>query len=676
MKNRMNWLCWFFLGVIVLFLAGPVYGEKRDDKTLSPYFFIAGGDESVDQFPLKETNVVVNVNGVIADIYVTQTYANEGTRPINGRYVFPASTRASVHGMKMVIGERMVIAKIKERQAAKQEFEKAKEEGKSASLLEQQRPNVFTMNVANIMPKDVVKIELHYTELIVPTEGTYEFVYPTVVGPRYSNQPEASAPETDKWVKSPYLKEGNVPPTKFNIGVTLSTGIPMQELVCTSHKVDVSWEGKSVAKVSLAKSREFGANRDFILNYRLAGKEIQCGLMLYEGEGENFFLLMVQPPERIKQADIPPRDYIFILDVSGSMHGFPLTTAKALIKDLINHLRQTDKFNLILFSGSSCVMAPSSVPATKDNILKALQLIDAQRGGGGTELSPALKRALSLPRDEESSRSVIIITDGYIAAEKDVFELIQNNLNKTNFFSFGIGSGVNRYLIEGMAKAGLGELFVVTKPDEAGGAAERFREYVQSPLLTNVQVKYKGFEAYDVEPPGLPDLFAQRPLILFGKWRGRPGGEIEVSGKNGKGPYVRTFKVSETKPLKVNSGLRYLWARSRIARLSDFNFGRENPETKEEITSLGLTYSLLTSYTSFIAVLEMVRNPEKQSKDVDQPLPLPLNVSNLAVGDYGVGPEPEMVFLIGAVLLVLLLIALQKKYFTKVLEAYSVKCHR
>jgi Ca-activated chloride channel homolog len=674
MKNRMNWLYWFFSGVIALFLAGPVYGEKGNDKTLSPYFFIAGGDPSVDQFPLKETNVVVNVNGVIADIYVTQTYSNEGTRPVNGRYVFPASTRASVHGMKMVIGDHMVTAKIKERQSAKQEFEKAKEEGKSASLLEQQRPNVFTMNVANIMPQDVVQIELHYTELITPTEGTYEFIYPTVVGPRYSNQPEANASETDKWVKSPYLKEGKVPPTKFNISVILSTGIPLQELVCTSHKVDVFWETKSVAKVSLSKSGEFNGNRDFILNYRLTGKEIQCGLMLYEGEGENFFLLMVQPPERIKQADIPPRESIFILDVSGSMHGFPLDTAKVLIKDLINHLRQTDKFNLILFSGSSSVMAPSSVPATKENILKALQLIDAQRGGGGTELSPALKKALSLPRDEESSRIVIIITDGYIAAEKDVFELIQNNLNKTNFFSFGIGSAVNRYLIEGMAKAGLGEPFVVTKAEEAHGAAERFREYVQSPLLTNIQVKYEGFETYHVEPPGLPDLFAQRPLILFGKWRGRPEGEIEVSGKSGKGHYVRTFQVSETKPLKVNSALRYLWARLRIARLSDFNFGKENPETKEEITSLGLTYSLLTPHTSFIAVLETIRNPEGKSKDVDQPLPLPLNVSDLAVGgEYGVGPEPEMVLLIGIALLVLLLIALQKRYFTKVLEGYSGK---
>jgi Ca-activated chloride channel family protein len=262
----------------------------------------------------------------------------------------------------------------------------------------------------------------------------------------------------------------------------------------------------------------------------------------------------------------------------------------------------------------------------------------------------------------------MVITDGFINAERDVFELIQNNLNTTNFFSFGIGSSVNRYLIEGMAKAGLGEPFVVLGPGEASSVAERFRDYVQSPVLTQVKVKYKGFEAYDVEPRTLPDLFAQRPLVFFGKWRGEPGGQIEVSGKTGKGGYVQTFQVSETKPLEVNSALRYLWARSRIARLSDFNFGKDNPEVKEEVTSLGLTYSLVTSYTSFIAVLEVIRNQEGDGKDVDQPLPLPLNVSDPAVGDYAAGPEPEMVLLLTIVLLISSLLFFQRRRLAKARE--------
>ena len=658
----MKWLGCAALAVAVLLVRFPAHAaaEQTEDKTLSPYFFVEKGDPSVDRFPLKSTDVKATVNGVIADVFVTQKYVNDGKKPINARYVFPASTRASVHGMKMTVGNRVVTARIREREAAKQEFEKAKSEGKSASLLEEQRPNVFSMSLANIMPGDVVLIELHYTELLVPTEGTYEFVYPTVVGPRYSNKNEATAPDTDAWVKSPYLKEGKTPPMTFSITVALSTGIPLQEVSSPSHKIGLSWKGKSMADVSLAKTGDFAGNRDFILKYRLAGKEIQSGLMLFEGEKENFFLLMVQPPQRVKTANILPREYVFILDVSGSMDGFPLNTAKTLIKDLIGNLRKSDTFNLVLFAGSSSVMAPSSLPATRENIDSALKVIDRQSGGGGTELVPALKNALSIPGVAGTARSVIIITDGYIDAEREVFSLISNNLDKTNVFSFGIGSSVNRYLIEGIAKAGQGEPFVVTKPEQAATAASRFRDYVQSPLLTDCRVSFKGFETYDVEPPTIPDLFAKRPLILFGKYRGKPSGEIEISGRSADGAYRRVFRVEDTKPLQQHAPLKYLWARSRIARLSDFNASGENQETKKEVTALGLEYSLLTPYTSFIAVLDVVRNPGAKAADVDQPLPLPEGVSNNAVGMSSV-PEPGLTALALAMGAAIVFIGLRRR---------------
>lgn len=630
--------------------------ENQDDRTLSPYFFIEDGDSSVDKFPLKETDVTVNISGVIADVVIKQKYYNGGTRPINARYIFPASTRAAVHSMKMIIGEEVIVAQVKERQAAQQEFDKAKKEGMSASLVKQQRPNVFSMNVANILPNDTIDIELRYTELLVPTEKIYEFVYPTVVGPRYSNQPEATAPETDLWVKNPYLEEDQVSQTSFNISLSISTGIALQEIVCTSHETDVIWKSESVATILLVAPEDFGGNRDFIVRYRLAGQEIASGLLLFEGQEENFFLLMVQPPERIKPADIPPREYIFVVDVSGSMHGFPLNTAKKLLKNLIGNLRAVDRFNVVLFAGGSRLMSPSSLPATRENIRKAIRVIDRQQGGGGTELRSALQKALSLPRSESFSRTTMVVTDGYIAAERDVFHLIQNNLNRTNVFSFGIGSSVNRYLIEGMARAGQGEPFIVTKPQEAQGEAERFRTYVGAPTLTNIAVKYDGFETYDIEPPAIPDLFAERPLVVFGKWRGKPEGTIELAGLGGAGEYIQTIPVAETKPLKMNRALRYLWARTRIARISDYSLGRRNREDELEITNLGLTYNLLTRYTSFIAVHEAVRNSEPQSEDVTQPLPLPLHVSNLAVGGGAANvPEPELYMLLVVASLILLI---------------------
>ncbi|MBW2408373.1 MAG: VWA domain-containing protein, partial [Deltaproteobacteria bacterium] len=522
----------------MLMPGGILQAGATDDHTLSPYFYIENGDPSVDHFPLKQTDVNVNIIGVIAEVRIVQKYSNDGTRPIHARYIFPASTRAAVHGMTMTVGRQVIKAQIKERQQARAEFSQAKKKGQNASLLNQDRPNVFSMNVANVMPGAEIEIELHYTELLIPTDGVYEFVYPTVVGPRYADQLEHAAVEHDQWVNNPYLRQGEMPPTQFNIDVTLSTGIALQEIVCTSHETEIFWESESLAVVGLRESDNFGGDRDYILQFRLAGKEIQSGLMLYEGRAENFFLLMVQPPERVQPVDIPPRDYIFVVDISGSMVGFPLNTAKKLLRNLIGNLRPTDTFNVILFAGGSKVMDPVSLTANPRNIRRAIQLIDKQQGGGGTELLEAMQQGFALPRDETYSRTMVIVTDGYVAAEREVFAEIQNNLDTTNVFAFGIGSGVNRYLIEGIAKAGLGEPFIVTKSGEASATARKFRHYIQSPVLTNISVNYDGFETSDIEPAAIPDLFAERPVVVFGKWSGNPGGTITLTGSGGNAEYT------------------------------------------------------------------------------------------------------------------------------------------
>src|SRR3989454_4267788 len=203
------------------------------------------------------------------------------------------------------------------------------------------------------------------------------------------------------------------------------------------------------------------------------------------------------------------------------MHGFPLDTAKQVLENLVRKLKPTDTFNVVLFSGGSRVLSPVSVAANPQNFARALAVIAGETGGGGTELEAALRTAIQIPRSSFVSRTVVVVTDGYIAEEKGAFTLINENLNNTNFFAFGIGGSVNRYLIEGIARAGQGEPFVVTGPQEADAAGKRFREYIESPVLTNVRVSYRGFDAYDVEPGAQqPDLFAERPVIVFGKWRG------------------------------------------------------------------------------------------------------------------------------------------------------------
>jgi Ca-activated chloride channel family protein len=358
---------------------------------------------------------------------------------------------------------------------------------------------------------------------------------------------------------------------------------------------------------------------------------------------EDFFLLMLEPPKRVETGMIVPREYIFVVDVSGSMHGFPLEVSKTLMRDLLGNLRPTDFFNVMCFSGGNTVLSPQSLPASAANVQKAVDVLDKYQGGGGTELMPALKNAMALPRAEENiSRSMIVITDGYVAVEKEAFDYIQNNLNKGNVFAFGIGNSVNRFLIEGMARAGMGEPFIILNGDEAKVKAKRFREYVESPVLTDIRVKFNGLSVSDVEPPSIPDLFAKKPVVLFGKYSGTPGGTIVITGKTAGKPYKQEIRVSEGKVGAMNKALRYLWARHRIIRISDMAKLAKDDKRIKEITELGLTYNLLTDYTSFVAVDNQVRTNGKPEETVKQPLPLPQGVSNYAVGGAAPAAPPMM----------------------------------
>ncbi|MBW2064727.1 MAG: VWA domain-containing protein [Deltaproteobacteria bacterium] len=624
-----------FLVIAAVLLPGAIASggpERYDDKTLSPYFFVKSDDPRLDPLPLKSTSVRVNIPGVIADVLVTQVYRNEGKRPIEAVYVFPASTRAAVYGMRMKIGDRTIVAKVAERGYARTQYERAKQQGKTASLLEQHRPNVFQMNVANILPGDQVEVELRYTEVLAPTDALYEFVYPTVIGPRYTEESLGVKKPWEAWTQNPYLRQGESPTYSFDMQVNLSTGLPIREVMSASHQVKVEYSAPSACSISLTPKEKNGGDRDFILRYRLAGHEVGTGLLLFEGKKENFFLLMMQPPKRVKPDQIPPREYIFIVDVSGSMNGFPLDISKKLLKDLIGNLRETDRFNVLLFAGGSSMMAEASVPATRANIQRAINMIERQRGGGGTRLLPALARALALPKAEGFSRTIVIATDGYVSVEAEAFDLIRKNLGNGNVFTFGIGSSVNRHLIEGMARVGMGEPFVITRPEEAQEKAGRFRKLIETPVLTGITLDFGEFHVYDVEPRSIPDLFADRPLVLFGKWRGRPEGYIDLRGICGDRRYVSRLPVSDFKPSEKNSSLRYLWARHRVKMLSDYNRLNPDEERVQEVTTLGLTYNLLTAYTSFIAIDSRVRLVDGQSVMVKQPLPLPQGVSDLAVG--------------------------------------------
>jgi Ca-activated chloride channel family protein len=314
------------------------------------------------------------------------------------------------------------------------------------------------------------------------------------------------------------------------------------------------------------------------------------------------------------------------------MHGFPLDISKTLLRNLFANLRPKDYFNVLLFSGDNAALSEHSLPATKENLELAIKVIDEEQGSGGTEVLPALQRALALPRAQGTSRNVVIVTDGYVTVETEAFDLIRKSLGQANFFAFGIGSSVNRFIMEGMARVGMGEPFVIEKPEAAATQAEKFRKYIQSPVLTDINVSFHGFDAYDVEPEYVPDVLAERPIIIAGKWRGSDKGSIKVTGMSAQGEYSQTVSVAEFPPNAANSALRYLWARQRIQMLADYNNLAEDSGRVKEVTQLGLKYNLLTNYTSFVAIDQKVRNVGGKQEVVEQALPMPQGVSDYAVG--------------------------------------------
>lgn len=630
--------CFHFCFIaLFMILTAKTFAQElpTEDKTISPFFYVECKDSLTEHLPLKSTKVDVSIVGVIADVTITQRYMNTGNSVIESKYIFPTSTKAAVYHLKMLIGERILTAVIKEREQAQQEYQEAVNNGQTATLLEQERPNVLQMKVGNIMPGDTIDIVLKYTELITPVDGIYEFVYPTVVGPRYFSQ-STSDPKDSTWVEIPYTHEGEAPKSTFNMHVLLDGGMPVSNIACQSHdQLQVKYLNENLAECILPKSDSLSGNRDFVLDYVLAGDKHKTGMLLYEGEQENFFLSMIQPPKSPAADEINLREYVFILDVSGSMSGFPIETSKKLITSMIQNLKINERFNILCFAGGSNFLFPESKTATAENIEKAITFIGSLQGGGGTELLPALQKALAFPVAQNFSRIFMISTDGYVTVEKLAFDLIRNNLNKANFFAFGIGSSVNRYLIEGIAHAGQAEPFIVLNEEDAIIKAAQFRKYVESPVLTRIKASFSGISVSDVEPATIPDVFSERPILIFGKWEKPLSGSLTLEGISGNNiPYSKTQQFSNYPPSEKNKALSYLWARQKLQMLSDYSSVSSDSINKKLIIELGIKYNLLTQYTSFVAIDSIKRNEGGQMTTVVVPLPMPAGVSDKAVGAY------------------------------------------
>ncbi len=599
------------------------------DRTGAPYFVVTDVDARLDPLPLREVAVHADISGVVADVTVTQLWENTGATPIDATYVFPLSTRAAVHALELRVGGRRIVATIKEKQEARAIYEEAKRSGQTATLLEQSRPNMFTTRVANIQPGDVIEVELSYVELLRPTDGVYSLVVPKVVGPRYVSPAEAF-PDVPWSVIAPDDEQEDDQPAPtlhaWPVSVSLRGGVSVQWAHSSTHPLAIAKDEDGALEIELAQNApdEVDATSDFVLDYALGGDALETGVLVQpdaDGDGGHF-LALIEPPERVEPALVPNREYVFIVDTSGSMQGWPLAMATTIVSALVADLDAKDRLNVLCFSGGAEQLSPLSLSATPGNKGRAREFLKRQRGQGGTEMLQALQVALRSPSTPGLARTFVVVTDGYVTVEAAAIDLIRERAGDANVFAIGVGDGVNHHLLEAIAHAGQGEPYVASDEAAARDIAERFIADARAPVLTDIAFSFDGFDAYDLEPKALPTLYAARPLLVSGRYHGKPGGALVVTGETGAGSWRQRTAIVGA---EVHPAVPLLWARERIARLSDFAGAYDAPDNKAAVTALGLEYALVTQHTSFVAVDEQrvgARTPGTEGAAAADPVDL------------------------------------------------------
>jgi Ca-activated chloride channel family protein len=594
--------------------------------------------------PLKHTDVKAQISGFISRVVVTQEFENPFKEKIEAVYTFPLPQNAAVDDMTMLVGNRTVRGKILRREEAQAVYEAAKSNGQTASLLDQERPNIFTQSVANILPGEQIKITISYVETLKYDEGSYEFVFPMVVGPRYvpgspnGSQGNGFAPDTTQVPDASRITPQPVPEGMrtghdVSIDVSLDAGVPIDALDSKTHDVTVERPDTRRATV-LLKDLAAIPNKDFILRYDVAGKKIEDALLTHSSDKGGYFTLILQPPDRVTAEDVTPKELVFVLDTSGSMSGFPIEKAKETMKLALDNLYPYDTFNLITFSGDEHILFPEPVPATKENLAKAQAFLQSREGSGGTEMMKAIKASMDPSDAQGHVRIVVFMTDGYVGNDMEIIGEVQKHPN-ARVFAFGIGNSVNRYLLDSMARYGRGEVEYVGLDEDGSAAARRMHERVRNPLLTDISIDWNGLAVGDVYPKNVPDLFSAKPVIVTGRYTGNGQGTIRLKGKMAGRDFVREIPVDFSSS-QQNGVLASLWARTRIDDLMSQDFqgaqqGTMKQEVKEAVTQLGLEYRLMTQFTSFVAVEEMVVTDGGQPRRIDVPVEVPQGVNRAAV---------------------------------------------
>lgn len=711
-----------FTTVLVISAALPAYAALPTPDEMSGVVLAQIGGKEF-QLPLLKSDYKIDIDGDIAHVELTQTFFNSSTQPVNATYLFPMNQKAAIHAMRVDMDGETLIARIKEKDKAKAAFEKAKSEGKGAALLTQHRPNMFTQDIAHLTPGRPVKITIEYVQNVPKIDGAYELVVPMVAGPRYegagwknpvklasydedgnlerAETDDATGSEfgsgtgvekisgwnIDKLPAYPPVIGMDAPRTidadRVALDLTLNSPIPIASLDSQTHAVTVVGDG-SEKSVRFTSGREID-NRDFVLRYELSSeKDIAAGLSShFNAERGGYLSLLIEPPKVPPEEMIGQRELVFVIDASGSMKGQPMNASKAFMTAAIQSLRPDDHFRIISFSNSASHFASGSTKATERNKYRAISHIQGLLAGGGTELNRALNAAFDTGQPKNTTRLVVFLTDGYIGDERNVIQTISDRIGNARIYSFGVGNSVNRFLLDAMAKEGRGYARYVPVDGNYREIAEDFAAKLKTPLLTDISIDWNGLDVSEPTPARIPDLFEGGSVRVLGRYREGGKHRIHVNG------FVNGHSASLPLDIDLDAGedgttarsdktLPLIWAREQIFdKNRAYTIGGSvNEGLKQEITRLGLTYSLQSRFTSFVAVSEKTVNTSPASaQNKSVPLPQVSGVSKNAYPSLNLSgssaPEPEGI--LGLMLIVLALAARFRKNLAATLKCSSGK---
>ena len=618
--NRTRWLSSLIL-LAALALASPGGVRAEGSGALDA---VAPDGRPLGACPLEHTDVHATVSGFVARVVVTQTFRSPFPDPVEAVYTFPLSERGAVDAMTMRIGERTIEGQIRRREDARREYEQAKAAGKTASLLDEERPNVFTQRVANLMPGAAVEIRIAYVEPLDFEAGTFALVVPTVVGPRFSPPGTRDADA----VTPPVTVQGTRAGHDLSITVDVDAAVPIREVASPLHAIDVTRPAPERVRVTLRDRREI-PNRDFVLRWTVSGDALQSGYLTHRPDASDGYVsLVLLPPARVAAAEAAPKEMVFVIDRSGSQSGAPLDKAKEAMRWALDHMNPNDTFQVVDFGSTSNVLFATPQPASPEMRRRARQYIDALEANGGTMMAEAIERVCAMPADANRLRIVTFMTDGYVGNDVEVLALVQRLRARSRWFPFGTGNSVNRFLIDGMARLGGGEAEYVLLSSSGDDAVRRFHERIASPVLTDVRVEWQGLDVVDVLPHEHADVWAERPLVIHARYRRAGTGQVVLTGFRQGRPYRQVMPVTLPEREPGNDAIASIWARAKVEALTTQDLAAMQSGTlpkplEEQIVRVALAHRLLTPFTSFVAVEERVVNEGGTTRTVRVPVEMP-----------------------------------------------------